>query len=172
MIFRKIYLYYMEILIILIIILFNLLLIKNEYLTNKKKWLNYRLGDIIIGECYRKSWERKYFNSIEKLYPNSIAAIYIKKTNHLKHNRFNNMNILDKIVRDKTTKNNIPGNDKIIAQVKFKIDLIHEYNYVEEENEEDPAIIESSGLELEEETQQREERKSFTKNERPNLGPW
>jgi len=119
MVSNNIFIYYMEILIILIIILFKLLLIKNEYLTNKKHWLNYRLGDIIIGECYRKSWERQYFNSIEKLYPNSIAAIYIKKTNHLKHNRFNNMNILDKIVRDKTTKNNIPGNDKIVIHLRI-----------------------------------------------------
>lgn len=112
------------VLIILIIILFNLLLIKNEYMTNKKKWLNYRLGDIIAGHCYKKSYERHYFNSIGKLYPNSIAAIYNEKTNNLKNNRFNNLDILDKIVRDKTTKNNIPGIDNIVIHLRIGDSLV------------------------------------------------
>ena len=43
--------------------------------------------------------------------------------------------------------NEIPGNSNVIAQVKFKVELIQDFNIVEEESELDPAIIESSGIE-------------------------
>ena len=76
----------MNLIIVLFILVISFLLIKNEkeHLTNNTRWLEYRLGDIITGQCYRKKHERKYFNSIDKLYPGSIADEYIKNTNHLK----------------------------------------------------------------------------------------
>lgn len=114
----------MKLLIILSIILVYLLLTKKEHMTNKENWLNYRLGDIIVGECYRKSYERNYFNSIGKLFPNSIAAIYNEKTINLKNNRFYNMEILDNIIKDKTNKNNIPENDNIVIHLRIGDSLV------------------------------------------------
>ena len=71
--------------------------IREHLVNNKKKWNNYRLGDLIKGECYRKPREKKYFFSIYKLFPNSIADEYIKKTNHLKNKEIVNELYLDKI---------------------------------------------------------------------------
>lgn len=94
--------------------------IREHLVNNKKKWNNYRLGDLIKGECYRKPREKKYFFSIYKLFPNSIADEYIKKTNHLKKNRFSNIDILNEIIQKRSkNKNNLPKNTDLVVHLRI-----------------------------------------------------
>jgi len=59
--------------------------------------------------------------------------------------------------------NEIPPSDAILGMVKFKVELIKEFNIVKNEtSEEDPAIVESSGV---------DEEKEQEKEEKPK-GPW
>ena len=40
--------------------------------------------------------------------------------------------------------NEIPAKDGIVSQIKFKVELIQEFDIVQEQQEEDPAILEST----------------------------
>lgn len=56
----------------------------------------------------------------------------------------------------------IPPKEGLVTQIKFKVELIQEFNVDEEEQEEDPAILESSKDII-------EERKPHKREDR---GPW
>ena len=59
--------------------------------------------------------------------------------------------------------NEIPPNDAVLGMVKFKVELIKEFKIVKDEQaEEDPAIIESTGV-----TDEKPE-----ENKKENKGPW
>jgi hypothetical protein len=58
--------------------------------------------------------------------------------------------------------NEIPPNDAVLGMVKFKVELIKEFNIVKNEQvEEDPAIIESTGVAIDDEENKKEKK-----------GPW
>lgn len=96
----------------------------NENLINQDIWLNYRLGDIITGQCYKKPYERDYFNSIGILFPNSIAAEYNEKTKYLKDKRFGNINILNDIIKNKTDKFDIPDKNSVVIHLRIGDSLL------------------------------------------------
>ena len=87
--------------------------------SNDAKWLGYRLGDIVKGILLkRKKFE--YLDSIERDLPNSIAAIYLKKTKSLPFNdRINNLEILEKIVDEKSKNANIPGENDLVFHIRL-----------------------------------------------------
>jgi len=65
----------------------------------------------------------------------------LKKTMTLK-------NVQSKGTEGRREGNEVPGNTNVMAQVKFKVELIQEFEFHEDEPEVDPAIIESSGEEV------------------------
>lgn len=114
----------LKILLILIIVLliYNIYYLKENFVLNDKKWLNYRLGDIITGwgEVYNE-----YTDKVHKKYPNSIGDLYINKTKNI-DKQFQNLDILIDIIdlKNKNTKNT-----KNIIALHLRIgDVILDYN--------------------------------------------
>ena len=100
------------ILIFFIIILINLINKKNIYenLVNKRKWENYRLGDITTYWTNKKydKYPYEYINSIEYKYPNSIGDKYLKKKKKL------DLQILNEILNEIKNKKKPNKNDIIV----------------------------------------------------------
>ena len=104
---------------IVLLILVKLFFIFKEKLINKRKWLNYRLGDVIWGWVYKH--QRKYYNNVKKNFPNSIADLYIRNTSKLEEKKkFWNYEVLDKIVNSKKKELEfLPGKDDIVVHIRI-----------------------------------------------------
>ena len=132
------------ILIILIIILFNLINKKyiNENLVNKKKWKNYRLGDIVkyyTNEKYEK-YPYEYINSIKNKYPNSIGDKYLKNIQK------KNIKVLNKVLNDIKNKNK-PNKNDIVVHLRLGDSLLdfknNKFTYLKKRNEEYAITLEN-----------------------------
>jgi len=80
---------------ILLLVIYNYnYRIENVEINNKTEWDHYRLGDIIKG------WENygEYYQTVPKVYPNSIGAEYVKQN---KNKKAYQLNILNDIIKKK-----------------------------------------------------------------------
>ena len=104
--------------ILLLFLLFKMLVVSFEkFLINDKKWLDYRLGDIVKGFFYKTN-NKFYLDKIEKTLPDSIGGKYIIATKNLKgEEKINNFKILKKIIDDK--KSEIPKKNDIVFHIRL-----------------------------------------------------
>jgi len=79
--------------------------ISEQFISNQKKFNNYRLGDIYSGYIYQN--QNELYNNYEKEYHNTIASRYISKVKRLPYgNKFKNQAILYDIINIKNKPKN------------------------------------------------------------------
>ena len=123
---------------ILLVIIFTILIIlinkknKEKFIINDNKWLNYRLGDVILGweKLYIKNKNSglSYIDNIKYRYKDSICDHYINDTKNIKNNEKNgNIKILNKIINNKKKNiTSLPKDNDIILHLRIG-DAIEDY---------------------------------------------
>ena len=125
--------------ILIVFLLANIFLykksLKEKFISNKAKYTDYRLGDILNGHLYEK--QKKVFENYGKKYPNTIAAKYVENVKN-EEKKINNIEVLYKILDIKNkTKNGINAHLRIgdvikefkNGKYKFHVSKNGEYTY-------------------------------------------
>ena len=99
----------------------------DKFIVNDKKWLNYRLGDIVKGFFFNQNG-KKYLNLIEKKLPNSIGGKYIKLTKNLykEKDKINNLEILTQIIKENSKNIDTPNLNDIVFHIRLG-DIIKDF---------------------------------------------
>ena len=115
--------------ILLILILVYLLFsnLKEKFIINDEKWLNYRLGDILNGYLYKT--DINLLKKTKKKLPNSIGVIYLNRTEYL-DKRFNNFPIINDIINEKVKSENIklPSENDLVIHLRIGDSIINTNN--------------------------------------------
>jgi hypothetical protein len=117
---------FLSVIIITLLFLYINIYHKETFIDNKKKWENYRLGDIYkyYTDLKHEKVKYGYINSIPSKYHGSIGAEYVLKN----ESKNINFNLLLKIVNERTKKMTYsPNSNELILHLRIG-DAIQGYN--------------------------------------------